>query len=155
SGARADDALGPLLRAGFSGTAGHIYLVRQEGADLQFLSRPTADGAGAEVRRAPITGKDVRPAAMAAAGVESNIEAIDLNGSPVWATTRFLPDVDWGLVGQVDRAFVLAPMRSVFVKLGLLDLSMLLLGIGLAWLWRSQYRRGLARREEEVTTRHA
>lgn len=156
AGVGVDEALSPVLGGGMAfGTSGHAYLVRQEGGEVMFLSPPSASGRASSIRRAPLASRDVRAAAMAAAGVESNVETTDLDGHPIWATTRYLSDVDWGLVSQVDRDVVMAPMRHTVSKLLLLDLAILLSCAGLAWLWRRQFQRGIARHELEVTRRHA
>jgi PAS domain S-box-containing protein len=156
SGVRADAALNPLLDAGLSfGSAGHAYLVRQEGSEVLFLSVPTAAGKSTLIKRLPISSRDARAAVMAAAGVESNVEATDLEGHAIWAVTRYLPEVDWGLVGQVDRSAVLIGTRSTVAKLLVLDLALAVACGCLAWVLRRQFQRGLARHELEVTQRHA
>ena len=51
------------------------------------------------------------PMAMAMAGEEGATadNLIDANGNEVWAATRFLPDVDWGLVVKIDAEEGRAP----------------------------------------------
>ncbi|MEK7329546.1 MAG: ATP-binding protein, partial [Candidatus Eisenbacteria bacterium] len=148
------EALGPLLTDWIGpGVAGHAYLVRQDGADVILMTPseliPVPGG------RAPLTDRRARAAAMAATGVESNVEIADDGRRVVWATTRHLPELGWGLVGEVSRDAMLAELHNTLVKLLLLDLALLLCAVGVTWLWRRQYVTGLARNEVRLTNRHA
>jgi PAS domain S-box-containing protein len=155
-GACVDDATSPLLRnwPGFGQAAG-AYLVRQDGDRVVFL---TSLPSNPLVRRgSSVPGADPvhRGAAMAAVGAESRVEIPQPTGSDLWAVTRFLPEVGWGLVGQDDRRAIDEGMRSTLLGLLLLDLSTALLALGALWFWRRQYANGLAAREVELTKRHA
>ncbi|MBI1797785.1 MAG: response regulator [Candidatus Eisenbacteria bacterium] len=143
--------LQPLL-TDWSGT-GPAFIVRRDGADVAFLTPPHLTRmAGA---RTPLTSRSARAAAMAATGVESRVEVTDAHGRVVWAVTRFLPELGWGLVGEASRDAMLAEMRTVLIKVLMLDLVIaLLIGAGV-WLWRRQYATGLARHEIKLTNRHA
>jgi PAS domain S-box-containing protein len=148
-----DEALGPLLNDWIGpGLAGHAYLVRQDKSDVVLLTPseliPVPGG------RAPLTDRRARAAAMAATGVESNVEVVD-GRLAVWATTRHLPELGWGLVGEVSRSAMLAELRNTMVRLLLLDLALLLSAAGVGWLWRRQYVAGIARHEVRLTNRHA
>ncbi len=148
------EALGPLLTDWIGpGVAGHAYLVCKDQQDVVLLTpselTPVPGG------RAPLTDRRARAAAMAATGVESNVEVVGDDGRTVWATTRHLPEMDWGLVGEVSRGAMLAELRNTVTKLVLLDLALLLGALGAAWLWRRQYVKGIARHEVRLTNRHA
>ena len=151
-----ESALSPLLMSwpGFGAGAG-AYLVRRQGDDLVCLTpAPSLLGAAAGVA-VPMTREPMRPAAMAVEGVESNVETVDDAGHPMWAVTRSLSERGWGLVGEADPAFVMAGLRGTLVGLLAIDLAMLLLAAAGVWLWRRQYQSGLAKRESEITRRHA
>jgi PAS domain-containing protein len=96
-----------------------------------------------------------RPAAMAATGIESNIEQSAEEKEPYCAITRFIPDLRWGLVARADRTFIMAGLRGTVTKLLVMDLAILLIGALLIWQWRSSYSRGIAKHEIRVTHRHA
>jgi PAS domain S-box-containing protein len=148
------EALGSLLTDWVGpGVTGHAYLVRREGSDVILLtpSQLTPMPGG----RARLTDRRVRAAAMAATGVESNVEIADPDRRVVWATTRYLPELGWGLVGEVSRDAMLADLRNTLARLLLLDLALLLCTVGAAWLWRRQYASGIARHEVRLTNRHA
>jgi len=151
-----EDALLPLLMSwpGFGPAAG-AYLVKRDGDQLVFVTSPPADlgfGAG---DRAPMQHDVMVPAAMAVEGVESQVEAPDGRGQPLWAVTRSLHERQWGMVAQVDRATAMAGMRGTLFGLLAIDLAMLMLAAVGVWYWRRQYVSGLAQREVEVTRRHA
>ena len=99
SAALAGEALESLLDdwAG-SGVDGHAYLVRADAGNVEFLtpSKLTPVPGG----RTPMVTRSARAAAMAASGVESKIEVLDEEGHGVWASTRTLPELGWGLVGE-------------------------------------------------------
>uniref|UniRef100_A0A832MNL0 histidine kinase n=1 Tax=Eiseniibacteriota bacterium TaxID=2212470 RepID=A0A832MNL0_UNCEI len=151
-----EDVLLPLLMTwpGFGSSAG-AYLVRRAGDDVVFLTSPPASLGLAAGQRLPSSSPVAHAADIASAGVESSVESQDRDGRPLWTVTRALPEFGWGLVGQVDRSAMLAPLRGTMVGLLALDLAMLLLGLGSVWFWRRQYVTGLARREVEVTRKHA
>jgi PAS domain S-box-containing protein len=147
------EALGPLLSDWIGpGVAGHAYLVRQDKNDVVLLTPseliPVPGG------RARLTDRRARAAAMAATGVESNVEIVD-GKLAVWATTRHVPELGWGLVGEVSRRAMLAELRNTLFKLMLLDVALLLSALGVGWLWRRQYVAGIARHEVRLTNRHA
>jgi PAS domain S-box-containing protein len=73
----------------------------------------------------------------------------------VWAVTRFIPELGWGLVTQVDREVMTSGTRLTLLRLVIMDAAIVLVAAMLAWVWRRQYTRGLARHEEFVTLRHA
>ena len=140
--------------AGYGPAAG-AYLVRSEGDRVIILSSPP-DGLHARAGQ-PVSSSDprYRAASMAAAGVESNVQAFGDGGQPLWAATRHLPEVGWGIVGEDDRASVREGMRGTLVGLLMLDLAVLAVAVGAVMFWRRQYKTGLAAREVEVTRRHA
>jgi PAS domain S-box-containing protein len=154
--ASVEDVLLPLLMSwpGFGPTAG-AYLVRRAGQEIVCLTSPPASLGLHAGQRAPLDTPLLRPAAIAAEGVESSVEATDANQHTLWTVTRYLPERGWGLVTQVDRAAMTESMRGTIVGLLALDLAMLLLALGAFWFWRRQYASGLAERETEVTRRHA
>jgi len=140
--------------AGYGPAAG-AYLVRHDGDHVFILSAPPAGVGLKPGQRVPSVDPRFRAAAMAAMGVESNIEVSDDRGRPLWATTRELPEVGWGIVGEDDRSGLAEGMRGTLVGLLILDLAVVAVAILALWFWRRQYRSGLAIREMEVTRRHA
>ena len=129
--------------------------MRRDGGHILILSTPP-DGLHLKPGQR-VSGADprFRAAAMAAVGVESNVEAHDDQGGRLWATTRELPEAGWGIVGEDDRSSVAEGMRGTLVGLLILDLAVVAVSLLALWFWRRQYRSGLAAREMEVTRRHA
>ncbi|MBK7368019.1 MAG: response regulator [Candidatus Eisenbacteria bacterium] len=148
--------LTPLLAhwPGLGNTSG-AYLVRLDGAAAHVLSDFGAHGGFVRGTRLPLTSPRGMAAAMAATGVESRAEFTDALGAPAWAVTRALPAAGWGVVGQVQRGDMLTGLRTTVQELVLIDVAVLAFLIAMAWVWRRLYRSGLARREREITERHA
>jgi PAS domain S-box-containing protein len=140
--------------AGYGSAAG-AYLVRRDGDHVLILSTPPDGVSLTPGQRVASIDPHYRAAAMAAMGVESNIRVFNDRDRPLWATTRELPEVGWGIVGEDDRSSVVEGMRGTLVGLLILDLAVVAGAILALWFWRRQYRSGLAAREIEVTRRHA
>jgi PAS domain S-box-containing protein len=152
----AESELLPVLARwpGFGPSAG-AYLVRRQGRQIQYLTSPP-EGFGLQAGdRVPESSPRARAAAMAVAGIESDVMLTDRRGPPQAVVTRFLPDQGWGIVGQADRSELVRGMGVTTYGLLAFDFALLLLGASAFWLWRRQYQSGLARRELEVTRRHA
>lgn len=151
-----DDVLLPVLMSwpGFGPTAG-AYLVERDGDGVRFLTPPPPRYQVEAGDTRPIGSPDAHSAVMAAEGVESATEFKDSARRMVWGVTRYLPELDWGLVGQVDRSEMMQSMHGTLFGLLVLDFGMIVMAIGAFWFWRRQYHHGLARRELEVTQRHA
>jgi PAS domain S-box-containing protein len=151
----AEEALAPLLATDWvmPGVVAHAYLVRAEGGEVTYLTspQPGSPPPGA----VSLADRHARAAATAASGVESNVEGPGRDGQVRWATTRYLPELGWGLVGEVRRDAMLAGLRGTVTRLLLLDAMLVLCVAGLAWLWRRQYASGLARHEVRLVNRHA
>jgi PAS domain S-box-containing protein len=144
-----------LLHWAGYGAAGGAYLVRRDGDRIVILSTPPDGVTLKPGERVASFEPRYRAAAMAAVGVESNIQVHDDHDRPLWATTRDLPEVGWGIVGEDDRSAVAEGMRGTLVGLLILDLAAFAVAVLALWFWRRQYRSGLAAREIEVTKRHA
>jgi PAS domain S-box-containing protein len=151
-----DDLLLPLLMTwrGFGESAG-AYLVATEGQRFVYLTRPPGADAVLVGTHGMTTDPRMRAAAMAVVGVETTVETQSVDGRKVWAVTRLIPDLHWGLVGQIDRDAMMSGMRRTLYGLLMLDLGMVVLAVAAFWFWRRQYASGLARREFEITRRHA
>jgi PAS domain S-box-containing protein len=152
----AEGALLPVLARwpGFGPSAG-AYLVRKQGTQVQYLTSPPADFGLKAGDRVEESSHFARAAAMAVEGVESNLVLTDRQGNPRAVVTRYLPELGWGMVGQVDRSELVQGMGVTIYGLLAFDLALLVLSAGAFWFWRRQYQSGLARRELEVTRRHA
>ena len=137
------------------GASSGAYLVRLDGRSVQVLSDFMKAGGFARGTRLSLEAPAAIAAAMAATGVESRAEFVDASGQPAWAVTRALPSTGWGVVGQVRRADMLTGLRTTVQELLLIDVAVLAFLLGMAWVWRRLYRTGLAKREREITERHA
>ena len=139
---------------GYGPSAG-AYLVRREGSRALILTNHAVlhtDDAGRDLS---LNDPRALAPAMAATGIESQVEVKGSEGQPMWAVTRVVPGVGWGIVGVAERDEMMQPMRGTAQGLMLLDI-VLLLGFGLlGYVWRRVYRAGLERRETEITQRHA
>ena len=131
------------------------YLVRAQGQSVRYLTSPDRTRSFAPSTAVSMTLPESRPAAMAATGLEAVIEQSDRGVEPYCATTRFLPEMGWGLVGRIDRRVMMAGLRGTILQLLFMDLVLVVGGILLVWQWRRTYKRGLARHEMRVTRRHA
>ena len=139
---------------GFGASAG-AYLVRREGGRAIVLTKLAVEHGDNASRELSLSDARAMAPAMAATGIESQVEVTGHDGQSMWAVTRKIPGVSWGIVGQVDRDEMMAPLRSTTQGLLLLDLVLLIGFGGLAYVWRRVYRAGLERREIEITQRHA
>src|SRR5439155_2900427 len=151
-----DDVLRPMLMswAGFGPSAG-AYLVGRDHDQTVVLSSPPA-GFGLTVgARNGSSGGAFRAAAIAATGAESRIDVPDAGHEPLWAVTRFIPEIGCGLVAQARRSELEGQTSNVMAGLIALDFAMVLVVGAAVLFWRRQYEAGLARRELEVTRRHA
>ncbi len=151
----AEEALGTLFSTDWvmPGVAGHAYLVRLDGSEVSFLTSPQPGSP--PPASVSLGDRHARAAAMAASGVESNVEVPGRDGHVRWATTRSLPELGWGLVGEVRRDAMMSELRNTVFRLLLLDLVLILCVGGLAWVWRRQYVTGLAKYEVKLVNRHA
>ena len=155
-GLHTQDVLPPALQQwpGFGPSVG-AYLVRKRGTQIQYLSSAPGSPrlkAGARVEE---SARFARAAAMAVEGVESSILLSDGDGRQKAVVTRYLPDLGWGIVGHADRSELTQGMAVTVYGLIAFDGALLLLSAIALWLWRRQYKAGLAQRELEVTNRHA
>lgn len=153
--ADASQTLLPLLQhwPGFGASSG-AYLVRTAGDDVEVLT-PLENGRGyVPGTKLSMARPEAMAAAMAATRVASRVE-VPGPGPAVWAVTRPLVQADWGLVSQVDRYEVMAGMSSVRQALVSLDLILAAVFFAIMLVWRRSYTTGLARREVEITERHA
>ena len=152
----ADDVLLPVLTRwpGFGPSAG-AYLVRKQDTRVQYLTSPPAGFGLKAGDRVQASSRFARAAAMAVEGVESNLVLPDRRGNPQAVVTRFLPDLDWGIIGQADRSELVQGMGVTIYGLLAFDFALLVLSVAALWFWRRQYQSGLAARELEVTRRHA
>ncbi|MFN8589602.1 MAG: ATP-binding protein [Candidatus Eisenbacteria bacterium] len=137
------------------GPSSGAYLVRADGRQVAVLSDFSQLGGFSRGARLPLQSPAAIAPAMAATGVESRAEFLDSSGQPAWAVTRALPSTGWGVVGQVRRADMLTGLRTTVQELLLIDVAVIMFLLGMAWVWRRLYRSGLARREREITERHA
>jgi PAS domain S-box-containing protein len=153
---RADEALMPALADwnGFGADAG-AYLVAKSGHEVVYLTPAPGGHAPAAGDHASLMDPLARAAATAALGLESNVEWEDARGRHMAAVTRNLPELGWGLVGQMSGAAMAEGTRSTLAGLLTLDGALLTLAFAALWLWRRQYAIGLARREAEVSRGHA
>ncbi len=155
--ANAEDALRPLMSSwpGFGKSAG-AYLAGREGDDIVVLSSPPAGfGITAGARSTQGAGA-FRGAALAASGAESRVEILaGTAGGSLWAVTRFIPELNCGLVAQVRPEELESGSSNVLAGLIALDVAMVLMVAAAVTFWRRQYETGLSRRELEVTKRHA
>ncbi len=148
--------LAPLLQQwpGFSGTAG-AYLVQADGASVEVLSPPPG-GRGPRVgARLPMAQRSAMAPAMAATGVTSRVEDHEASGDATWSVTRPLRNASWGIVAQAHRAEMMSGMSSVRQALTTLDVVLFAVFLSFGFMWHRSYRSGLARREIEITERHA
>lgn len=150
---RADEVVGPIMSdwVGFGPDAG-AYLVGKAGHEVVYLTSAPGQAAGS---RALLTDPRARAAAMAAVGVESNVEWEDGHARQRAGVVRSLPEFGWGMVGQMDGAAMTSGLRGTLGGLLTLDLALAVLTLAALWLWRRQYAAGLAQREMEITRRHA
>ncbi|MEQ1833621.1 MAG: response regulator [Candidatus Eisenbacteria bacterium] len=153
--ADAAQTLMPLLQQwpGF-GTSSGAYIVRTVGSDVEVLT-PLENGRGyTPGTRLPMSGPGAMAAAMAATRVASRVE-IPGSSPRVWAVTRPLDQASWGIVAQADRSELMSGMSSVRQALVSLDLILAGVFFAIVLVWRRSYTSGLARREVEITERHA
>jgi len=148
--------LRPLLQRwpGF-GEASGAYLVRAEGDDVELLTAVPGSTGARPAARLPMAAKEAMAAAMAATRVASRVETPGAEEDLVWAVTRPLRNADWGLVAQAQRSEMMATMSSVRQALVSLDVILACVFLALAFWWRRSTTRAVARREMELSERHA
>jgi PAS domain S-box-containing protein len=148
--------LQPLLQRwpGFAEATG-AYLVRAQGSDVELLSRPPTATFTRPGTRIPMAAPDAMAAAMAAARVASRVEVGDDASGRVWAVTRPLQNVEWGLVAQAPRGEMLASMASIRQALVSADLILVFIFVAIVFVWRRSYTSAMSRHEVELTERHA
>ena len=151
-----DQVFTPLLtKAPGLGASAGSYVVRRDGKNSAILTDLSDRNGMRAGMRIPMDAPPAMAAAMAASGVESRAEVLNARGEPAWAVTRSLGDSGWGIVTQVDRADMMAGLGMAVQGLMLLDLALAVAVIAMAWIWLRLYTSGLAKREIEITEKHA
>jgi PAS domain S-box-containing protein len=145
-------SLGPWPGLGESSGA---ILVRADGSQALVLTSGGGPGGLRAGTRLALQARDVLPVTMAAIGLESRVEATDATGRPIWAVTRSLPSLGWGVVSFAAREDLLAGMRDTSRGMILIDLAILIGLLAIGVVWRRLYTSALASQAVELTERHA
>ncbi len=139
------DALRGLFLTDVATTAtGETLFVARRGKDVEFVSPFRNIGKEeAALSGGPTPGK---PGLLALEGQEVFAEYSDYRGIPVVAVTRFIPEIEWGMVTKIDRKEALARFgQTVARALFILIVSLCAL-VSLSFaLWRYQQVHGLRR----------
>ena len=94
------------------GKTGETLLARKnENGDALFLTPLRFDTNAALVRIEPDMSRPINIALSK--GAQTINDAFDYRGVPVFAATRYLPDLGWGLVAKIDRAEALEPIDAL------------------------------------------
>ncbi len=112
------------------GETGEIMLARSnEVGDAVFLT-PLRFDSGAALSRAVSMERSDVPIIHALAGEEAVFTqkgVVDYRNVEIFAVTRYIDSLDWGLVVKIDRVEALAPVNNIFlVNLSMVTLSALL-----------------------------
>ncbi len=147
--------LQPMLRQwpGFGLSSG-AYLVERDGQEVVTLTTLAGERGTRANDRASMSAARAMASAMAATGVASRVE-LPVDTDATWAVTRPLENAPWGFVAQASRAELMTGMSSVRQALVFMDIILLAVFLAIAVVWRRSYATGLARREIEITERHA
>jgi len=87
------------------GETGEVVIAERIGADSARIVNSTRHEGGAPLGRRVGLGRTDDPVALALRRSPVPLrQAIDYRGEPVWAATRYLPDLGWGLVVKFDAA---------------------------------------------------
>ena len=143
----------PLAGLGSSAGGTWLYFAARFGGAVALIGDPPAGLPipAAGVGEAEKSGS--HPAALAADGAESRRRVSDAQDQPLWTVTRYVPELEAGLVGQADRAAMLRGSGDLVLGLLALDLGVLALAVVGFWFWRRRLEARLARRELEFAHR--
>jgi PAS domain S-box-containing protein len=145
----------PLLETWPARSAtGETVLVRRDGNEAVFLNRLRGRKNSAVNFRVPMSRTDV-VAVQAVGGKEGNIEALDVQGVPLFAAVRRVPDTPWYLIAKMEEDEVEAPVRRRSLVLGLIAVSLILVVGAIIVLWwrRQQLQFYRERYEAEIERR--
>jgi HAMP domain-containing protein len=94
------------------GETGETILARRDLEDGALVLNPLRHDPEAALRRVVSAADGPDPVLRAVAGEEAIFQddAVDYRGEPVWAATRHLEGLDWGLVVKVDTAEEFRPV---------------------------------------------
>jgi HAMP domain-containing protein len=97
------------------GNTGETILARRDLEDGALVLNPLRHDPQAALRRVIVPNGGRDPVLRAVAGEESIFkdDAVDYRGEPVWAATRHLEGLDWGLVVKVDAAEEARPVMEL------------------------------------------
>ncbi len=139
---------------GLGGSSG-AFLVRRDGTRAVALT-DFASSLGLHAgARLSLQSPEYVPEAMAATGIESQVEVRGVGGRPTWAVTRQLPATGWGLVALASREDLLVGLRETRRGLVLLDVALAIGLFAIAVVWRRTYTNALTRQAMDITGRHA
>lgn len=116
------------------GNTGETLLVKNDGNGNALFLTPTRDDPSAALNLIVQRQNKNLPSVSAAAGVEEIFDnAVDYQNVPVFAATRYIKDVNWGIVVKIDQDEVLTPikkLRGLFLYLiGMAGFFIVLIGI--------------------------
>ncbi|MFA6502746.1 MAG: ATP-binding protein [Candidatus Paceibacterota bacterium] len=97
------------------GNTGETLLVREvNGGDALFLAPTRFDSSAALVRTIPASQVNVSALHAAASGEELIFtDTVDYRGVKIFAATRYINNVGWGIVVKIDQSEALAPVRRL------------------------------------------
>ncbi len=148
-----DELLGPSMAPNSRISGVRAYLAGQEAGHSVILGK--TQGRAPPDSHRPLPPESERAAADAAAdGVRSQLVLHD-GAQETWAVTLFIAELDCGLVVSAPRDALGPEASQGFAGLVAFDIAIGLLVVASLIFWRRQYQIGLARRELEVTRRHA
>jgi C4-dicarboxylate-specific signal transduction histidine kinase len=108
---------------------GETYIVQDDGSSVLFLSPLKKDENAPLVRRVSYGEKKAEPAQFAAKGGYGYGRAVDYDNETVAAAWKYLPDVHWGIVTQIDMSEAFGHIKNVQRSIAVVGAAFLLLSV--------------------------